>query len=205
VDTSDAVLIVGTRALITLLPLIPAYVLFAALKSQARVTGPFSGLKIQLGGAFAAYFIVLIVVSQGVGAEIERFHYHTWKVTGEVKFVAGGTKPEYAQIVSYMRPPELPVRSDGTFEFDVPVKEFANGQLEWPQLSMEVPGFEPGIIHLYEPTKKPVYGTRLIPEDYDRAHRLIALKEPVVIRSKADVKPYDADKAEKPVALAGNQ
>src|SRR5262249_27658119 len=128
----------------TLLPLIPAYVLFATLKSQAAVAGPFSGLKIQLGGAFAAYFIVLMVLWQGLGSATEAFHYHSWKVLGTVKFDSRGRIPEFNQITSYVRPPDLPVRKDGTFEFDVPVREMANGRLEWPQVSMEVAGFEPG-------------------------------------------------------------
>jgi len=203
-DPSDAVLVVGIKAVVTLLPLIPAYVLFATLKSQARVSGPLSGFKVQLSGSFAAYFVVLLVLWQGLAAEIEKSHYHTWTVTVEVKFVSSGQPPDYGQIVSYMRPPELPVQKDGTFEFQVPVRVLPNGNLEWPQLSMEVPGFEPGIIHLYEPSRKPAYGTRLLKEDYDKANRAIALKEPVVIRAKTESKPYDPTKAEKPVLLTAN-
>lgn len=195
-DATDAVLIIGTKTIVTLLPLVPAYVLFATLKSRADVTGPFSGLKIQLGGAFAAYFIVLLVLSHGVGEAMEQFHYHSWNVKGKVKFETTGRAPDYAQITTYMRPPDLPVRKDGTFEFEVPVRELSNGELVWPQLSMEVEGFEPGFIHLYEPSRQPKYGAELIPESYDRVHRVIELQEAVLMRSKADAKPYDSSHAQ---------
>jgi len=186
---------------ITLLPLIPAYVLFATLKSQATVTGPFSGLKIQLGGAFAAYFLVLVAVSWGMGSAIDPFHYHSWTIKGRVQ-ASSGAKPNYTHINTYMRPPDFSVRRDGTFEFEVPVRELSNGQLRWPQLSMEMDGFEPGFVYLYEPANEPGFGAELIPEHYDRINRVIELRQPVMMRSKSDSKPYDPIHAQSPTPLA---
>lgn len=47
--------------LVLLLPLIPAFVLFRFLPSAANVEGPFKGLTIKLGGAFAGYFVTVLL------------------------------------------------------------------------------------------------------------------------------------------------
>jgi len=44
--------------LITLLPLIPAYILFKFLPSEPFVNGPFKGLQVNFSGATAIYFIL---------------------------------------------------------------------------------------------------------------------------------------------------
>lgn len=47
--------------LMALVPLVPAFVLFKFLKSTATTTSEeFYGFRIQLGGAFAAYFVVMM-------------------------------------------------------------------------------------------------------------------------------------------------
>ena len=74
-NITAALLIVATKAVVTLLPIVPAYVLFKTLRSNARVTGPFAGLKIQLGGAFGAYFIVFLVFFHHGGGAGGGFHY----------------------------------------------------------------------------------------------------------------------------------
>jgi hypothetical protein len=40
---------------LVILPLIPAVVLFKVLPSTGEVSGPFKGLNVKFGGAFAAY------------------------------------------------------------------------------------------------------------------------------------------------------
>ncbi|MGO9590854.1 MAG: hypothetical protein ACLP3K_12520 [Candidatus Acidiferrales bacterium] len=49
-------------AVILLLPIIPAYVLFKALKSTGSLAGSWHGLNLQLGGAFAGYFALVLLV-----------------------------------------------------------------------------------------------------------------------------------------------
>lgn len=81
-------------ALVILLPLIPAYLLYRTMPSGAWAKGPFKGLKIHLTGAFAGYFILLVtIVSLAFGLmkplrdEIEelkiRNRYQSWTI--EVK------------------------------------------------------------------------------------------------------------------------
>jgi hypothetical protein len=51
-----------TLILIVLLPMIPAYFLFRNLPSTGNVEGTFKGMEVKLGGAFAGYFIVIILI-----------------------------------------------------------------------------------------------------------------------------------------------
>jgi hypothetical protein len=49
--------------LMVLVPLIPAFVLFNTLKSSATTTAEeFYGFKVQLGGAFAGYFVLMLLL-----------------------------------------------------------------------------------------------------------------------------------------------
>jgi hypothetical protein len=48
---------------VVLLPLVPAILLFKLLPSDATAEGPWKGLKIKVGGAFAGYFIVALLLT----------------------------------------------------------------------------------------------------------------------------------------------
>ena len=65
-------------AAVLLLPLAPAYLLYRTLPSDTGVTGPFMGLSIQLSGAFAGYFL-LVLFSSGLiyyQQPATEFRYH---------------------------------------------------------------------------------------------------------------------------------
>ena len=204
-EVSDAYLILLGKTVTTLLPLVPAYLLFRALPSQAEISGPFKGMTVKLGGAFAAYFLVFFVLWSGLNVEVERFHYHTWTANGSVAFPNGGDAAvNKNDITCYMRPPELHVQGDGSFQFEIPVKEDINGAPEWPQLSMEIGGFIPAIVHLYHPTQTPRYGVTVVKEDYDAKNRTISLTEPIVFRQKTTQPTYEPAKAEQPIAARPN-
>lgn len=49
-------------AAITLLPLIPAYILYRVMPADAEAHGSFRGLKFKLGGAFAGYFVLVLAL-----------------------------------------------------------------------------------------------------------------------------------------------
>lgn len=71
--------------LLVLLPLVPAYILFKVLKSTGEVGGPFYGMKLQLGGAFAGYFALLLVLLYSFKAYIAPPPMHVvWTVQGQV-------------------------------------------------------------------------------------------------------------------------
>jgi hypothetical protein len=179
-DFTDAILIIGTNAVVTLLPLVPAYVLFKTLRSHARVNGPFAGLTIHLGGAFAAYFLVFVMLWNGTAGAVESSHYHDWTVAGKVEFDTDGTSPNPRYITSYVKPPTLSVETDGHFEFKVPVQEFANGKIEWPVILMEVGGFEQAVVRLSP--KGVEWGAEPISLKHDAVSRSIHLQHPVRLR-----------------------
>lgn len=91
-------------AAILLLPVVPAYLLYAVLPSSADVSGPFKGLNIKLTGAFGGYFLLVLLSSGYVAvdlrgqiivledqitgleekmASVER--YQVWKIKGSIK------------------------------------------------------------------------------------------------------------------------
>jgi hypothetical protein len=71
--------------MLVLLPLVPAYILFKVLKSTGKVGGPLYGLKLQLGGAFAGYFALLLVLLAAFKAYIVPPPVHVvWTVRGQI-------------------------------------------------------------------------------------------------------------------------
>jgi|GEM_PF-3502066 hypothetical protein len=78
--------------LITLLPLIPAYILFKFLPSESFVSGPFKGLQVNFSGATAIYFIIFLTIlttSQLWKLEaqnkLDLKNYEVWKVEGKLQ------------------------------------------------------------------------------------------------------------------------
>jgi hypothetical protein len=201
-EIADAYLILLVKGVTTLLPLVPAYILFRALPSQAEVSGPFKGLTMKLGGAFAGYFLIFLLLWRGLDVEVERYHYHTWTINGSVAMLPADTAPDFHEITSYMRPPDLRVQNDGSFHFEVPVREDVTGALEWPQLSMELNGYVPAVVHLYRPDQAPTYGVNVLKEQYDSKTRTIDLVDPVTFRPRSAQPPYEPAKSEQPMRLA---
>jgi hypothetical protein len=199
-EVSDTYLILLVKAVTTLLPLVPAYILFKALPSQAEISGPFQGLTIKLGGAFAAYFVVFIVLWHGLDLEVERFHYHTWTVNGSLAFAGGDAGVNKNDITCYIHPPDLHVQADGSFQFDIPVREDVNGAPDWPMLTMELGGFVPAVVHLYQPGQNPKYGVSVVKEDYDAKNRTITLTDPIAFTPKTSQPKYEPTRAQEPVA-----
>jgi hypothetical protein len=140
-----------------------------------------AGLKIQLGGAFAAYFIVFIVLWQGLSTEVQDFEYRNWTVAGRVEFETDGDRPNPHHITSYVKPPFLPIEADGRFEFSLPVREFSNGRIEWPTILMEIGGFEQGVLRLSP--NVPGWGAEVVPLKHDSGRRSIDLTEPVKLKA----------------------
>jgi hypothetical protein len=105
-----------TLCFVILLPIIPAFILFKALpKDTANVNGKLQGLEIKLGGSFAGYFaVVLLIVA-----------YHTvllpspvqvWVVTGEVQDETGKLMDPLDIAHIQISPPSLSAeQTPGTF------------------------------------------------------------------------------------------
>jgi hypothetical protein len=163
-------------ALVVLLPMVPAITLFKLLPSRAAVKGPFKGLKINLGGAFAAYFIVLLLL---LGVFRTPPQTQSWVVKGKVHFSDQGNEVAEAvrQTVRFsLIPPPERVRTRGDFDIRV-----CTNTSDLPDLRVEASGYQPV--------------TRSVEiNSIDRKRQTVNITEPFELRRQPD-KPYKPAKA----------
>ncbi|HXH38705.1 MAG TPA: hypothetical protein VNN08_08765 [Thermoanaerobaculia bacterium] len=107
-------------AILVLVPLIPAVVLFATLKSTATIKGTIAGIPMELGGAIGGYFAVAAFFASVVGPHLYPQTARVVHVRGSMKFVAGAA-PTAADIKCELHPPDLDVRDGRNFDWPVPV------------------------------------------------------------------------------------
>lgn len=74
-----------------LLPIVPAYLLFHALPhdNSAEVSGPWQGLNLKLGGAFAGYFVVVLMIFSAYKLVKPKPMFEIWEVKGNITDTAG--------------------------------------------------------------------------------------------------------------------
>ncbi|MBZ5533695.1 MAG: hypothetical protein LAO20_19870 [Acidobacteriia bacterium] len=135
-------------ALVILLPMAPAYVLFKALPGTAAVSGPLQGLNIKLGGAFAGYFALLVLV----------FSTHNiWNPapSGQVWEVSGTVADEDGAVLQPLDPKDIGViprsfnaYADGTFTLTVPTTPTQGGGTAFPRVMVGHPNFQTTTIPL---------------------------------------------------------
>jgi hypothetical protein len=132
-------------ATVVLLPLVPAYILFKFLPSEAGADGPYSGLTLKLKGAFAGYFIVLLAVMS---------FFHTlpsnedeiWTIKGRV--AAPGIENVEDLRVSFVPDQSQHKTPDLAFKMRVMVPRNAQGKLDFPDIVIEHPLYSTQTIHL---------------------------------------------------------
>ena len=131
--------------IIVLLPLIPAYLLYKLLPSTANVQGPWQGMQIKLGGAFAGYF-VLVVTLLGFWQLLPG--YEVWNVRGTLKFSDGQGAYDERTVGFSLKPPRISVYPDGTFDLAVFAMPDQSGNRRLPALIVEHAGYQPTVIDL---------------------------------------------------------
>jgi hypothetical protein len=126
--------------LITLLPLIPAWALFKLLPSKAAVTGPFQGLKINLGGSFAGYFLIFVALI-AIRGSFEGPTFETWTVTGQIvrPDVAANSYVD-ARYVTFSVPS---MRSQADGNFSMQFVRTSDGQFDYPHMYISYPDYQP--------------------------------------------------------------
>jgi hypothetical protein len=138
-----------------MLPIIPAFLLFKLLPSNAVLRGPFKGFKLNLGGAFAGYFALVILIfstKNGVWDPIPPAD-QVWIVTGTVNDNSGDPIfPLGPEDISVLPPPSD--LSPGWFTVEVPVLAGQGGTQAYPTLSISHTGYLPSYISL-DPNSKP--------------------------------------------------
>src|ERR1043166_5494092 len=125
-----------------LLPLTPAYILYKALPAKTNVTGPFKGLNIQLSGAFAGYFLLVLVIMGFITTRPPDPTHELWKVTGKMNFDTAWTdtaedKPQFSLL-----PDNQQIASTGDFEIQVAPEVCGDGRLKFPKLLIARKGYQ---------------------------------------------------------------
>lgn len=127
-----------------LVPLIPAYIIYRVLHSQTHATGKYMGLNIDLKGAFAGYFLLVLCIFGFITARQRAFTLYT--VEGKIQLKSAQDLKAVSMGIS---PPTTEVLPTGDFVIRVPVE---NGSHELPRLLIECSGYDAVNINLAEDT-----------------------------------------------------
>ncbi len=136
-----------------LTPVAPAYAMFKWLPSDASATGPFKGLKWKLGGAFAGYFMIVLISWQFVSKlEDEALAQQKaladaaqaqlgepWTISGQIR-KADGSVPFEAKFLT--QPPIGEIRDNGSFSVEVLLPRRKPGDEHPPDLLIKCDGFD---------------------------------------------------------------
>lgn len=134
-------------AAVILIPVVPAYLLYKYLPpGKAEVGGPFKGLDIKLSGAFAGYFLVLLIASSLLVFLVKTTpvspcqpcpppppnRYEVYTVSGKIDLRKSSLKAD--SLTLSLWPAERTVAPDGRFTFDIPVKPGQGTELNFPNM-----------------------------------------------------------------------
>ncbi len=147
----------ATLFCVILLPILPAFILFKALPSTGAVDGKLQGMEIKLGGAFAGYFAVVLLIIANQKTLIP-LQYKQWTVTGQVVNANGPLNlPLGCENVSVDPAPlTTPVPPPGSFSLTYYSNSTATEGIS-PILSIAPDGYQ-SVCYSLDPTLTPVQG-----------------------------------------------
>ncbi len=123
-----------------LIPVIPAFLFYKIIPSKTFVKGPFQGLQIDMSGAFAGYFILLLMIF--VFMSPPESNWDIWTVTGDMYLSDG--EIIYDNVLAVKVQPALHnVNSDSSFSVNVIRSPDQSGRMKFPQLIAEYAGYIP--------------------------------------------------------------
>lgn len=167
-----------------LLPIIPAYLLFRALPSStAAATGPLQGLQIKLGGAFAGYIIVLLLISRLVPPPPFEQAY---TLRGSLRLAVDSTaSPSFwKHLVSFsVQPPNQEAYEDGSFEVTFPYEPNSDNR-RYPIIEVSASRCGVARIPIPGPDQSLPFGVKQYKMRYRPRSQEILLEEPVVLRTR---------------------
>ena len=171
-------------AVTVLLPIVPAYILYKSLPTgKTIVTGPFKGLNIQLTGAFAGYFLVVLVVFGFIELRIKE-KCEIWHVTGHIELENNSSAAEIEHILVSIRPPLWKVNPDGKFSVDILVKPGATGEPDWPLLAFDHPSGKYEMIPIDTSTKEYPFGLPLYKKKHHKFVKEVVITDPLILKKK---------------------
>jgi hypothetical protein len=107
-----------------------------------------------------------------------------------------GDSKDYQHTTLSLVPP-IEVRSDGSFELEIPEKPGQMGEETFPTLVIEHPDYEPSYVHLSDDALLPLPDK--VHVHLDKSARTIAIKDKIVLRKK-DIARFSANQVPKPVS-----
>ena len=171
-------------AVTVLLPILPAYIIYKTLPvGKTIVRGPFKGLKIQLTGAFAGYFLIIIVVFGFIELRI-RERCQIWQVTGYAGLEDDSSPLETRNILISEQPPSGKVNEDGSFKVNILVKPGATGELEWPMLIFDHPSEQYELAPINTSKKKYPFGLPPYNKTHYNLRKLVNIDDLVLLKKK---------------------
>jgi len=150
---------------IVLLPLVPAVILYKLFEQKTFVTGPFKGLRLDLSGAFAGYFLILVVLCfvlyrpmqqrkdlqskiENLSSQLQDARQATgWTVWGQIEFTDQPTNSLTKSGVRISIVPLPEIYNDGTFEVHV-VKTTEGARQIFPSLEISKDNYWTETVHL---------------------------------------------------------
>lgn len=185
-----------------LLPITPAYILYKALPAETTVEGPFKGLNIQLSGAFAGYFLLVLTILGFLAARPTPPTYQVWEVKGKI----GCEQDAFLlnkRFLLTLRPPSQSVVEDGTFTIQVATTPGQAGEPKFPTLVIEHPDYQTTTIDLDEEQKS--YGQARANVKIDKNAKSISVKEPITLKKNKAEPPYQTQGTPPPQENTGSQ
>ena len=145
-----------------LLPLIPAFLLFKLLPASADVSGPWHGLQLKLGGAFAGYFLLVLLI---LGFTRTMPSYEVWTVEGQLAFADGRTSVDEDAVRFAVNPNATSINPEGDFRIVVYRAPDHSGDVQLPTLLVDYASYQPMGIDLEKRGKKSALKRRVVLED----------------------------------------
>jgi hypothetical protein len=155
---------------IILVPIIPSYLLFKLLPASAAVNGPFKGLRIDLSGGFAGYFLIFLVLV-GIRATFETTSYQKWAVSGQIVLPDDPARLYVDRRYVTLSDPSL--RSDPDGNFAMSFLTTSDKQFDYPHMYINYPGYQPKAFWLGP--KHQNDRNESLPITFDATHGLIDL------------------------------
>ncbi|UCG43876.1 MAG: hypothetical protein JSU73_04455 [candidate division WOR-3 bacterium] len=170
---------------VVLVPLVPAYVLFRILKSTATLKGPFQGLTLNLGGAGALYFAILMLLFYTLKPwTAPEAIEECWTIEGAAVL----DEPPQSGIMNVFvraRPPELDYVLRDTVGFEIP------GAIPGPSQELKLLITADGYCDELLPI--PLSRRDSAAFEYDDKTRTVRVLEPITLERSSDEQtfPYE--------------
>ena len=157
-----------------LLPLVPAFLLFKLLPASADVSGPWQGLQLKLGGAFAGYFLLVLVI---LGFTRTMPSYEVWTVEGQLGFADGRATVSESAIRFAVKPNATSINPEGDFRIVVYRAPDHSGDVQLPTLLVDYPGYQPVGVDLEKRGKKSALKRRVVLNDTLMLRPMVAVDD----------------------------